>query len=171
MPLLLPFHQRYITSNKNFILVLWPLHTRPAYIPTLLQISNHYLEVAVTWTLLCHVYKAKFLYNSKVCNSINKNLIRILWSLCICRAYILTLPQASNHYLENCRWSCEIQTLLCHMNKTNFRYVTLWTIIWSELCDLYAQSIFYILTMVQVSNPSRKHTYIILTPLNPTFIQ
>ena len=32
-----------------------------------------------------------------------KNLIRFLWPLCICPAFILTLLQVSNHYLENCR--------------------------------------------------------------------
>ena len=51
-------------------------------------------------TLLGHVYKAKFLRNSRVFNAGNKNLVRVLWPLCICPAYVLILLQVSNHYLE-----------------------------------------------------------------------
>ena len=35
------------------------------------------VEVAETEDLLCHVYKAKFLSKSRVCNSSNKKLIRV----------------------------------------------------------------------------------------------
>ena len=51
---------------------------------------------------ICHVYEAKFLSKSRVCNSSNKIFIRVLWPLCTCPAYILTFLQVSNHYLENC---------------------------------------------------------------------
>ena len=54
----------------------------------------------------CHMYKAKFLSKSRICNSNNKNLIRIMWPLGSCQAYILTLLQDSNNCLENCRRSC-----------------------------------------------------------------
>ena len=49
------------------------------------------------------MYKAKILSKPRVCNSSNKTLIRVLWPLCTCPAYILTLLQISNYYLENCR--------------------------------------------------------------------
>ena len=46
-----------------------------------------------------------FLSKSRVCNSTNNNSIKVLWPLCTCSAYILTMVQVSNHYLENCRRS------------------------------------------------------------------
>ena len=84
--------------------ILWLLCTCPAYILTLLQIIIlKTAEVAETRPLLCHVHKAIFLSKSRVCSSSDKSLIRVLWSLRTCPAYILTLLQVSNHYLENCR--------------------------------------------------------------------
>ena len=68
-------------------------------------------EVAETGTLLYNVYKAIFLSKSRVCNSSNTYVIRVLWPLYTCLAYILTLLQVSNHYLENCRRSCEATNL------------------------------------------------------------
>ena len=64
---------------KKLISVRWPLCICPAYILTLLQVSNHYLEiiekVAETRPLLCHVYKVIFLNKSRICNSSNVNSI------------------------------------------------------------------------------------------------
>ena len=145
------------SSNKTLIRVLWPFCTCPAYILTLLKVSNHYHEncrscrdtallghtyvanllnisrlcnssnkiwsefcdlyayaqpisllcckfqiirlktageVAETRIYLCHAYKVIFLSKSMVRNSYNKNLIRVLWPLCTCPAYILTLLQS-----------------------------------------------------------------------------
>ena len=95
-------------SNENLTRVLWPSCTCSAYIFILLQVSNQSLENCRNcWdtALLRHAYEAKFLSKSRVWNSSNINLIRVLWPLCTCPIYILTLLQVSNHYLENCR-SC-----------------------------------------------------------------
>ena len=97
------------SSNENLIILLWHLCTFPVYVLTLLQVSNHYLEncrrSSETPTLLCHVYKAMFRSKLRYVSR-NKKIIRVQWPLCRCPAYILTLMQVSNHYLENCRRSC-----------------------------------------------------------------
>ena len=93
------------------IRILWPLCTCPAYILTLLQVSNHYLENYRSWAdtnlTMPIVYKTNFLSKSRACNSDNNNLIiKVLWPLCTCSVYILIMVQVSNHYLVNCRRSC-----------------------------------------------------------------
>ena len=51
------------------------------------------------------MYKTNFLSKSRVCNSNNNNVIRVVWLLCTCLVHSFTMVQVSNHYLENCR-SC-----------------------------------------------------------------
>ena len=102
------------SSIKNLITVLW-LYAHALSIFLLcckFQILIlKAVEVTETQTLLCHVYKAKFLLNkSRVCNSTNNNSIRVLWPLCICLLcifmHMLIMVQVSNHYLENYRRIC-----------------------------------------------------------------
>ena len=45
------------------------------------------------------LFMPKFLSKSRVCNSSNNNLIGVLWPLCTCPVYILTLLQISSYYL------------------------------------------------------------------------
>ena len=90
------------------------------------------VEVAETWSLLCHVYKTNFLSKSRVCNSNNNNSIRILWPLCTCSVYILIIVQVSIHSLENCKRSCgELNSsIMCdgltegHMDRHRDRQLT-----------------------------------------------
>ena len=56
-----------------------------------------------------HVYKKNFVSKSRVCNSTNNNSNKILWLLCTCSVYILTMMQVSNHYFENCRRCGDIE--------------------------------------------------------------
>ena len=69
-------------------------------------------DVTETRTVLCHVYKAKFLSKSRVHNSITNTLITVLWPFCRCPVFMLTMVQVPNHYLENCRRSCETRPVL-----------------------------------------------------------
>ena len=78
------------------------------------------VEVAVTWTLLRHAYKAKWLSKSRVYNYSNKNLIRVLWPLCTCPACIVILLKVSNLTLKTVGEVAETWTLLCHVYKANF---------------------------------------------------
>ena len=116
---------------------------------TLLQVSNHVIswklwKVAEIKTLSCHMYKVISLSKSRVCNFSNKNLIRVLWPLTTCPAYIFTLLHGLNHYLENYRSCRDINPIMpCVYDKfslVNQGYVTLPIIIWSESFDLYAHA-------------------------------
>ena len=99
-------------------------------------------KVADTWTILCNVYKTKFLSKSRLHNSTIYILNRVLWPLCTSSVYILTLVQVSNHYLENYRRSCgnTNPTMPCVLD--NFpgksRVSNSPIIIRSEFFDLYA---------------------------------
>ena len=68
------------------------------------------VEVAETRILPCHVYKTNFLSKSRVCNSYNNNLIRILWPLCTCSVDLLTMMQISNITLKTVEGVAETQT-------------------------------------------------------------
>ena len=52
-------------------------------------------DVAETRTIICHVYKATFLCKSRVYNSTINDLITVLWPLCTCSVYMLTMVQSS----------------------------------------------------------------------------
>ena len=141
------------SSNENLIRVLWSLCICPAYILTLLQVKTIILKTVDT-ALLCHVYEA----NSKfrVHNSSNKNLIRVLWLLYTCPAYILPCCKFLIIILKTVRGIAEIQTLLCHVYKAIFQSksrvcnssnVNLIRALW-PLCTCPA----YTLTLLQVSN-------------------
>ena len=89
-------------------------------------------------------------------------MIRVLWPLCTCPAYILSFLQLSNHYLETVEVA-ETWTLPCHMYKENFLvnqgYVTL-AIKYdqSSLTFIHTSShIFF--TLLQVSNQRREPFY------------
>ena len=100
---------------------------------------------------------AKYLSKSRVCNSSNKCLIRVLWPLCTCQAHILTLLQVSNHYSENYMRSCgDMNPLWCvymAIFLCKSREVCNSSIKnWSEFCDLYAhvQPIFLLCCKFQI---------------------
>ena len=98
--------------------------------------------VAETRTLLCHEYKATFQSKSRVCNSSNKKLIRVPWPLCTCPAYILTLLQDSNHYLENCSSSCRETNPTMPYVQAIFQSKSS-PCNSSKFCDLYAHAHLY----------------------------
>ena len=132
------------SSNETLISILWPFRTCQANILTLLQVLNHYFEtvgeVAETRTLLCQVYKAKFLSKYRECNSSNE-----IWS----------------EFCDFCAHAQPIFLLCCKFQSIIFetegevagrkpyyvmwwlrhqRYITLPLIIWSEFYDIYAHA-------------------------------
>ena len=119
---------------------MWPSCICPTYILTVMQVSNHYLEnCGSCWdtAILCHVYEAKFLSKSRVCNSGHKIFIRALWPLC-------TLAQPT--------------FLLCCINlKTVARVAETWTL----LCHVY-EAIFQSKSRVCYSN--NKNSIVVLWP-------
>ena len=88
---------------------LWPLCTCSAFIFLLCCkfqiISLKTVEVAKTWALYA-MYRSHFYVNQGYVTLAIKILIKVLWPLCTCPGYILTLLQVSNHYFENCWGSC-----------------------------------------------------------------
>ena len=102
------------SSNENSIRVLSGLCTCPAYLTTV-QVSNYYLENSRSCgdrnrTMAC-VYEF-FLRKSWVCHSTNNSSIRVLWPLCTCSVYILTMVLVSTHILKTIGEVVETYTIL-----------------------------------------------------------
>ena len=106
------------STNENLMRVLWPLCPCPACILTLLQVSNHYLENCKNcWdpNPTCHVYEARFISKSWVCNASNRKMIRYLYAdaqpICLlcCKFLNITLKTEGG--------IAETRTLLCHVYK------------------------------------------------------
>ena len=81
------------------------------------QIILETVAVVETQTLLCHVYKAKFLSKSKLCNSSNKNLIRILYPSCTCPFSLCCKFQI---IILKTKEVAKTRTLLFHEYKAEF---------------------------------------------------
>ena len=165
----------YRDTNSTIKCDRWPTHRQMDAHVRKYDTWKNYNALLHFMAGTCNVYEAVFLSKSRVCNSSNKTFIRVLWPLCICTAYILTLLQVSNHYLENCREIAETQTLLCHVYKTNFQSKTRVSNSTNNnliriLDVVLLMSTLNILFCGEINKSSWKHTYIILTPLNPTFI-
>ena len=111
------------------------------------------VEVVETQTLLCHVYTTKFMSKSRVCNSSNKNMIRVLWPLCTYPAYILIFCKFQIIILKTVGEVAETQTLLCHVYKTNFLSKSrVCSYTYNNWIKVLCICSVYILAMVQVSN-------------------
>ena len=124
----------------------------------MMQVSEHDLDICrrnCTWNLLWYGYKAKPLNKSRVYNSCNDSLIRVLWSSCICLTYTFSVMQVSNHNHESCR-SSETWTRLCNVNMAN-------CLVMNRVCNSSNKKMirdtrplytcpFYILTLLYILN-------------------